>query len=86
MSGIITNRNGQLVSCDGYDAVEAFRLRTLIVGVKAEGLGIKVRRGQSCLSIAKETTGLRTNNRDKQIVRLREMLQTQLAKVEVVNE
>lgn len=59
----------------GRDAVEVFRLASLISAIRLESKGIRLSRGLSALKIAKVTTGLRTNNRDKQIARLQIMLE-----------
>ena len=39
--------------------IEAFRLRTLLRGLKLETLGMKMSRGRSCYSIIKEDFNLK---------------------------
>lgn len=34
MAGTIVNKNGQLSSCTGVDAVDIYRIRTLMIGLK----------------------------------------------------
>lgn len=80
----ITNSKGQLESCVGKDAVEAFRLRTIIVGVRAESKGMRLTRGISCTKLAKELTGLKTNNREILMERLQAMLNEQISRCLVV--
>lgn len=82
----ITNRNGQLVSCDGENAVRAFGLRSLIAALELEQKGMKLSRNRSALSIAKTHTGLRTRDRQQHIDRLRVMCNELLAKCNIINE
>lgn len=69
------------ISCVGPEAVEVFRLASLISALKLEKVGLKLSRGMSALKVAKATTGMRTNDRDQHIARLRVMLDEQKGKV-----
>lgn len=44
---------------DNPRQIEAFRLRTLLKGLKLETLGMQMSRGRSCYSIIKEDFGLK---------------------------
>jgi len=44
---------------DNPKQIEAFRLRTLLKGLKLETMGMKMSRGRSCYSIIKEDFGLK---------------------------
>lgn len=44
---------------DNPKQIEAFRLRTLLKGLKLETLGMKMSRGASCYSIIKQDFGLK---------------------------
>ena len=44
---------------DTPNQIEAFRLRTLLRGLKLETLGMQMSRGRSCYSIIKEDFGLK---------------------------
>lgn len=84
---VITNENGQFRSAVGTEAIEAYRLRVLISGLKLEhrtGGKMRVSRNVNCLAIAKKTTGLKTNDRLKHIERLEAMLNAQLDKTLIV--
>lgn len=70
---IESHGNGGM-SFSGRDAVEVFRLASMISALKLEAKGIRMSRGVSVLKIAKQTTGLRTNDRMKQAERLQVML------------
>lgn len=83
----ITNENGQWQSLVGRKAVNAFALRTLIQGLDFEGkTGMRMTRGLSCLTRAKQVTGLRTSNREKLKARLTEMLNQQISECAVVTD
>jgi hypothetical protein len=74
MENVITNENGQLRSCVGPVAVDAFRLRMIISALEFEAkTGMKMCRFSS-IAAAKSTTGLKTNNKAKQIEALRVLL------------
>lgn len=81
---IITNRNGSLSSCVGTVAVDAFRLRVIIQALEfKEKTGFEICRIPS-LQAAKRTTGLKTNDRQKHIAKLREMMDEAVSKCQVV--
>ena len=46
---------------DNPKQIEAFRLRTLLKGLKLETMGMKMSRGASCYSIVKQDFGLKGN-------------------------
>jgi len=79
---VITNENGKLRSVTGPEGMQAFRMRTIITGLKFEMNcpGMKLTRGPSCLAHAKQLTGLKTNDRAKQLARMEMLLEQQLAK------
>lgn len=85
-SEITLTKEGYARSFVGREAVEVFRLKTLIQGLKLEEHGIKVRRGLSCLKIAKTETGLRSNNRQAHIVIIQARIEELLDKVAVTTE
>lgn len=66
--------DGNAQSFSGHEAVEVYRIATLISGLKLEKVGMKVSRHVNCLKIAKQMTGMRTNDRDAHIARLTVML------------
>lgn len=83
----ITNKDGQFVSAVGPAAVEAFRLRTLIVGLQAEARmpkGMKLSR-VPLKKVAKQITGLKTNDVEKLVAALEVTLATVLSTCEVVD-
>ena len=81
---VITNERGQLRSAVGPDAVKAFGLRTLIQALDFEQrTGMKASRVSS-IATAKRVTGLKTNNRAKQIEALTKLFNEQIAKCEIV--
>lgn len=73
-------------SFNGKDAIEVFRIAALISALRLEQKGITVRRGFSALKMAKQFTGLRTNLREKQIERLKFILEQAKSKVVYVTE
>lgn len=77
MIGTITVENGEARSFTGRDAVEVYRLATLISGLRLELKcpGLKLSRHGSALQFAKQITGLKTNNRAKHIARAELMLE-----------
>lgn len=87
MNNTITNRDGQLVSCDGPVAVDAFRLRCLVSALTLEIKcpGMKAFRG-GALKAAKRITGLKSNDRAKHVEAAERMLAEQVAKCTVVNQ
>lgn len=54
--------------------IEAFRLRTLLRGLKLETLGMKMSRGASCYSIIKQDFGL-TGSKQKVYDQFKQLLQ-----------
>jgi len=70
----------------GPDAVEVYRLRTLIAGLKLEMKGIRITSRVSCLKIAKSLTGLKTNDRAKHIERLSIMFDNAVAQVLIITK
>jgi hypothetical protein len=86
MASITYSKHGHATSFVGEEATSYFRLNVLIQGLKLEKVGIRVTRGVSCLKIAKQTTGLRTNDRDEQIRTLRAMAEALLAQCEQIHE
>lgn len=85
---VIENENGEFRAATGPVAVEAFRFRVLISGLRLEMRcpGMKVSRGVSCVALAKRATGLKTNNREKLIARLEEMQNEKLSQCLVVTD
>lgn len=82
----ITNANGKLLSCTGREAVEAFRLKTIISGMRLEGKGIRVNRHTNCTKLAKQLTGLKTNDRAKLEEALTEIMNAQIERCAVVTD
>lgn len=84
---VISNSNGQLQSVTGEKAVDAFALRALIVALKFElnCPGMKMSR-ISALKVAKQRTGLKTNNRALQIQRLKLMMEQTVSECAVVTD
>jgi hypothetical protein len=60
----IATRDG-VTSFHGRQAVEVYRLTAILHGLRAEAHGMRLTRGVSCTKVAKELTGLRTNDRAK---------------------
>lgn len=83
---VIVNQGDQVKSLVGPEAQEAMRLRTILVGLKAESQGIQLTKGVSALRLAKEVTGLRTNNRETQAARVQLLLDLQIGKCIVIEE
>jgi len=54
--------------------IEAFRLRTLLRGLKLETLGMKMSRGASCYSIIKQEFGL-TGSKQKVYDQFKQLLE-----------
>ncbi len=85
MTDTITIRDGHATSFDGRGAVEVYRLATLISALKLEIAcpGMKAVRG-GALKVAKQITGLRTNDRAKHIAAVEKMLAEAKAAVQYV--
>lgn len=87
MSGTITyGPDGNARSFDGLDAVDVFRIATLISSLKLEMKGMRMSRGMSALAVAKRFTGLKTNKREVQIAALEERLRIQRTMVTHITE
>lgn len=76
--------SGDATSFTGRKAVEVFRLATLASGLKLEIScpGMRMSRHITALKAAKQLTGLKTNDRAKQLVRV--LLMLEQAKSEVL--
>ena len=48
--------------------IQAFRIATLIQGIKLEARGLKMSRGKSCLSIAKQELGLKRTAKTEDVL------------------
>jgi len=83
---VVTNDKGQLRSVEGPQAIEAYRIKVLISGLKLEMSGMRVSRGVNCLKLAKQLTGLKTNDRERQIYRLQHIFNNALSKVLIVEK
>lgn len=71
----------------GETAVDVFRLTVLISSLRLElKTGMKMSRGMSALKAAKRITGLKTNDRAKQIARAELMLENARRSVVVIKE
>jgi hypothetical protein len=85
-AAIIENKNGKVSSLVGTDAVLCMKYRTILIGLKAEAEGMRLTRGTSCTKMAKQLTGLRTNDRAKLAERVQILLDQQIAKCVVIND
>lgn len=78
----IEHHAGGSVSFVGYEAVDVFRLATLISALGFElKTGMKMSRHMSALAAAKRITGLKTNDRAKHIERAKILLENAQARV-----
>jgi len=59
------------MTLDTPEQINAFRMKTLLRGMKLERSGMKLTRGPSCLSIVKREFGLK-GNREKVIAQFKE--------------
>jgi hypothetical protein len=82
---IITNRaNGELASCSGPHAVNAFRLRTMIIALRfREKTGFDLSRVK-VLPVAKAETGLKTNKIPVLIAAIEAKLAAEIDQCEIV--
>lgn len=82
MSVITYRPDGSAASFVGREAVNVFALVQLKVGLALELRcpGMRLSSRFSTLKVAKQTTGLRTNNRQRHIDRLEEMIKEAKAK------
>lgn len=84
---VIENSAGQLRQVSGPEAVKAFRLRTMLVGLKFEAkTGMRMTRGVSCKTLAKQETGLKTNKVEKLVEALQAKLDAQIDKCLVITD
>jgi hypothetical protein len=72
MTNYIESIEGGGIIAVGPVATKIFSLTALMGALKLEALGMR-RRGRSALSIAKQTTGLRSNDKHLQLAKLEEM-------------
>lgn len=80
----ITNENGQFRSASGPAAIEAYRLRTMIVMLRLwSRTGIQPSRGIRILKVAQDTTGMRTRDTDALTAKLTEMMNAALSQCEI---
>jgi hypothetical protein len=80
----VKNENGQLRSVSGPYAVEAFRLKAIILGLAFKRkTGLEITRGVRIMKLAKETTGLKTNDYDKLDAALKMMFNACLDRCEM---
>lgn len=84
----ITNTNGQFRSAVGPEAIEAVRIRTVMIGLKFEfeHPGMRMTRGRSMKAVAKDLTGLRTNNIVALLLALQTKLDAMLAQCTIVTD
>jgi hypothetical protein len=68
----------------GREAVNLFRLKMILTGLRAEAVGMRLtRKGPSCLTIAKREMGLK-GDRDSIIAQVVEIIKAEQAKIQVV--
>ena len=86
MSTITTNKSGLMIM-EGTDAVEVYRIATIITGMKLEmNTGMRLtRKAPSCFTIARKQYGMK-GNKESLLRQMQERLQAQKAMVETVNE
>lgn len=83
----IVNEDGEWRQLTGPKAVQALALRSLILGLDFEAkTGMRMTRGASCLTLAKQKTGLRTNKREVLRARLVEMLNQCISECAVITD
>jgi stress response protein YsnF len=72
---------------EGTDAVEVYRIATIITGMKLEmNTGMRLtRKAPSCFTIARKQYGMK-GNKESLLRQMQERLQAQKAMVETVNE
>lgn len=87
MNNLIINNGKEVSSIQGPEAMDAFRIRMLISGIKFEkDTGMRMSRGVNCKKLAKQMTGLKTNDIAKLTERLELMLEQRLSQCVIVNE
>jgi hypothetical protein len=84
--GVIVNGAKEWRSVTGEHGMQVLQLRTLIIGVKAEGNGMRLTRSVNCTQRARELTGLKTRDRAQLVARLEVMFNEALSKCVVVTE
>lgn len=85
-ANIITNRGKELAMLEGKEAIEVMRLRTILIGLKAEAQGMRLTRHVNCTQLARELTGLKTRDRAKLAERVQVLMDQQIAKCIIVEE
>lgn len=60
--------------CDTPQAIERFRMITCLSGLKLESVGIRVRRGTTCLAVARRDYGIKAKNAADAYTRMRQMM------------
>ena len=84
MSTITTNKNGLMIM-DGSEAIEVYRIATIISGMKLEMLGMRLsRKAPSCFTIARKQYGLK-GNKASLFAQMQQILIDQRAKVSIIN-
>ena len=85
-TNVIENEGKEWRSITGPKAIEALRLRTILVGLKTEATGMRLTRHVSCTQLAKQLTGLRTRDRAKLAAAVQARLDALLAEVLIIND
>jgi hypothetical protein len=85
MSTITTKKSGLMIM-DGSEAVEVYRLATIISGMRLEMLGMRLtRKAPSCFTIARKQYGLK-GNKASLFAQMQQFLIDQRAKVSIIND
>jgi hypothetical protein len=82
----IKNKGGKWVSLEGPKAMEVMRLRTVLVGLKAEERGMRLTRHVNCTQLAKQLTGLKTRDRAKLGERIQQMMDQLIGECVVIDQ
>jgi hypothetical protein len=70
---------------DGSEAIEVYRIATIISGMRLEMLGMKLsRKAPSCFTIARKQYGLK-GNKASLFAQMQQVLNDQRAKVSIIN-
>jgi hypothetical protein len=70
---------------DGSEAIEVYRIATIISGMKLEMLGMRLsRKAPSCFTIARKQYGLK-GNKASLFAQMQQILIDQRAKVSIIN-
>lgn len=84
---IIENSNGLLQSVTGPEAVEAFRLRAMLISLRFTiKTGMPVTRGFNIKKLVKEETGLNTNDLNKLEIALAKKLDETISKCSIITD